>query len=104
MGKVGIGIASLVIGLLAGGIGGALLGGGAGAGAGVATGMATGICSTMQAAQELKFLTPQQVDQVLDKAARDISGKEVLADGEKAVGSAKACDEFMAKFAKHAAK
>ena len=101
MGKAGIAVASLVIGLLAGGIGGALFGSGAGAGAGAATGMATGICSTMKAAQDLKLLAPEQVDQVLDKAAKDISGKDDLADGEKAVGSAKACDDFMAKFGKH---
>lgn len=98
MGKLGIGIASLIIGLLVGAIGGALLGGGAAAGAGAASGLSTGICSTVQAAQELELLTAGQVDQVLNKAAQDMSGKEVLADGQKVVGSAEACAKVMEKF------
>lgn len=102
MAKAGIVLSSLIVGMLAGGIGGALLGSGAGAGAGAATGMATGICSTIEAAQDLKLLTPEQVDLVVDRAAKDISGKDALVGGETVVGSAKACNDFMAEFDKRA--
>ena len=98
MGELGIGVALLIIGLLAGAIGGALLGGGAAAGAGAATGITTGICSTMRAAHDLDFLTSQQVDQVLDKAARDMSGQDALGENKQVVGSAEACTKFMEKF------
>ena len=98
MGKVGIGIASLIIGLLAGALGGALLAGGAAAGAGAATGLSAGICSTVQAAQDLELLTAEQVDQVLNKAAQNLSGKDALPADEKVVGSADACAQVMEKF------
>ncbi|MCJ2178588.1 hypothetical protein [Novosphingobium album (ex Hu et al. 2023)] len=100
MGKLGIGLASLVVGVLAGALGGVSLGGGAMAGMGVATGMSAGICSTMQAAQQLGFLTAKQVDQVLNKASQDLAGKEELQPDEKAIGSAVACAQFMEKYAK----
>lgn len=100
MGKLGIGVASLIIGLLGGAIGGVLLGGGAMMGVGAATGISTGVCSTVQAAQNLQLLSLEQVDQVLNKAAQDLSGKDVLADDERVVGSAEACAKFMERYAK----
>jgi hypothetical protein len=98
MGKGAVAIISLIVGLVAGGIGGTLIGGGAMAGAGAAAGISTGICSTMQAAREIGLLSPEQIDQVLNRAAQDLSGKAVLAEGEQVVGSAQACAEFMAKY------
>ena len=98
MSKTSIGIIALIAGLLIGVVGGTSLLGGAMMGAGVSTGLSTGICSTVQAAQELQYLTAEQVDEVLSQAAADLSGKAKLSAGEEIVGSAAACAEVMAKF------
>ena len=97
MGKTAIGVIALLVGLVGGPlIGGSLIGGAAmGAGAGV--GLSAGICSTLQAAQELNYLSDTQVDEVLSQAAMDLSGKTELAEGEEIVGSSAACAEVMAK-------
>jgi hypothetical protein len=100
MGKVGTAVLALVIGLIAGGIGGTTLAGGAMAGAGAATGLTTGICATVQAAQEIGALTPEQVDQVLNRAAQNLAAKAGAGQSGKVVSSAAACREFMANFAK----
>jgi len=97
MGKTGVGIAALIVGLLAGAVGGLSLGGGAMMGAGAATGVSMGICSTVQAAQDIGALTPAQVDQVLNRAAQNISGKQKLPEDVSALGSAKACADYLAK-------
>ncbi|MCT8160021.1 hypothetical protein [Pseudoruegeria sp. SHC-113] len=97
MGKTGIAIISLVVGLGVGSWGGLNLGGGAMMGVGVATGLSSGICATVQAAQEEGLLTAEQVDLVLNRAAQDISGKAELAEGEQMIGSADQCAEFMRK-------
>jgi len=88
-------IIGLIVGLILGALGGMTLGGGAMMGAGVATGLSTGVCSTMQAAQELEFMTPEQVDQVLIQAAKDISGKAKIENEEQIVDSAAGCASFM---------
>jgi hypothetical protein len=49
------------------------------------------------AAQELGIMTAERVDEVLTKAALDVSGQASLADDQKIVGSTAQCDEFMAK-------
>lgn len=100
MEKWGLVFGGLVIGLLVGGLGGTLLGGGAMMGAGAASGLSIGVCSTVQAAQQLELLTPQQVDDVLHQAAHNISGNAAIPDEQKLVGSAATCDELMAKLAK----
>lgn len=64
------------------------------AGLGAATGIATGICSTVRAAQELEFLTPEQVDAVLARAAKDAGG-DASEESQTAMGSAKACDDYL---------
>lgn len=97
MGKTGIAIISLVVGLGVGGWGGLNLGGGAMMGVGVATGLSSGICATVQAAQEEGLLTAEQVDQVLNRAAQDISGKTELPEGEQIIGSADQCAQFIQK-------
>lgn len=91
MGKTAIAIISLVVGLAVGGWGGLSLGGGAMMGVGVATGLSSGICAAVQAAQEEGLMTAEQVDQVLARAARDISGQTELPEGEQMVGSADQC-------------
>ncbi len=95
MSKVLIAILFLVIGLIVGGVGAITVGGGAMAGIGVATGLSAGICSTVKAGQEEGLLTAEQVDLVLTRAARDLSGMAELPEGEEVVGSAAACDRVM---------
>ncbi|TCO71556.1 hypothetical protein [Rhodovulum euryhalinum] len=100
MGKILIG---LVIGLLLGGVG-AFLTLGVGAGVGVATGLSTGICATVKAAGDLGIMTPEQVDEVLTRAAQSVSGAVDLPEGEPMVGSAAECEAFMARLKDAAAK
>lgn len=95
MGKAGSAVIGLVVGLVGGVLGGTVLGGGAMAGVGAATGISTGICSTVRAAQDLDLLTPEQVDAVLAKTVSDAGGK--LQEDDALVGSAQACDDFLAK-------
>ena len=97
MGKLGIAVISLLIGLVLGAVGGLSLGGGAFAGAGAATGLATGICATVQAAQQVGVMTPDQVDQVLARAASNVSGAKGVPKATGQPSDAKACDDFMAK-------
>jgi hypothetical protein len=91
MGKFLIGVVGLVVGLVIGAFVGLNFGGGAMMGAGVATGLSAGICSTVQAAQEEGLLTPGQVDQVLDRAARDVAEMASIQPGETIVGGAADC-------------
>lgn len=100
MGKILIG---LVIGLLLGGVG-AFLTLGVGAGVGVATGLSAGICSTVKAAEDLGIMTPEQVDEVLTRAAQSISGAVALPEDEPIVGAAADCETFMARLKDAAAK
>lgn len=100
MSKAVVGILAFVVGLVGGAflvaplIGGAMVGFGAGAG------LSAGICSTAQAAQELGYLTPEQLDEVLNKAAMDLSGQTEIPEGEKAANSAAACKAVMDHIAK----
>lgn len=91
----------LVIGLVIGGLGGALivapLVGGAAMGAGAGTGLSAGICATVVAAQEEGLLTSDQIDQVLTRAATDLSGKATLPEGQTLVGGAAECEAVMQK-------
>ena len=96
MGKTGIAVISLLVGLALGAVGGISLGGGAFAGAGAATGLATGICATVQAAQQVGVMTPDQVDLVLARAASNFSGGKGVPKSEGQPSDAKACDDFMA--------
>jgi hypothetical protein len=97
MGKVLIGLGGLVLGAILGTVfGGAILTGTT-AGMGVAAGLQTGICATMQAAQDEGLLTSEQVDQVLQRAASNVAAMEgVEAEGES-LGTAAACEEFLAQ-------
>jgi hypothetical protein len=74
MGRILFGIIGLVVGAIGGTLfGGALLGGSA-AGIGIATGMTSGVCSVVMAATEEGLLTPEEVDQVMARAAADLGG------------------------------
>jgi len=95
MGKFAIGIIALTVGLIGGVLIGDPLIGGAMAGAGAGVGLSAGICSTVGAAQELGYLNEGQVDEVMKRAAEDISG-EPIADGQQIVGSAASCRDVMA--------
>ena len=102
MGKVLIAIIFLVIGLAIGIFGGGLLIG-ASTGVGIATGVSAGICSTVQAAEQEGLLTPDQVDQVLNRAAANVAelaGSEAPAE---MVGSAAECDAVLERLRSAAA-
>ena len=96
MGKLGVAILSFLIGLAGGAV---LVGpmiGGAMAGAGAGVGLSTGTCLTVKAATELGYLSDEQVDEVLTKAAEDVSSQTV-SEGQEIVGSAAACREALEK-------
>jgi len=95
MSKVIVGIIGLVVGAFGGAFVGGTLVGGTAAGIGVGTGLSAGICSTVQAAQEEGFLTAEQVDQVLARAAADMAGSEGLPAGTSIVGGAAECADVM---------
>ncbi|WP_369025835.1 hypothetical protein [Qipengyuania sp. RANM35] len=99
MSKTVVGILAFVAGLAGGAFLVAPLIGGTMVGVGAGVGLSTGICSTAQAAQELGYLTPGQLDEVLNKAAMDLSGKAEIPEGEKAANSAAACKEVMDRIA-----
>lgn len=75
-------------------LGGSLIGGAA-TGAGIATGMSAGICSTVQAAQEEGLLTAEQVDQVLTRAAADLSDLSGDGDTGKIIGVSADCENIL---------
>jgi hypothetical protein len=97
MSKALVGVIALLIGLAIGAFGALTFGGGIMAGAGAAAGLSTGICSTIRAAQEEGFMTAEQVDRVLTRAAQDLSGKTELPAGQEIVGSAAACEKLFAR-------
>lgn len=67
MGKALLAILAFVAGLVVGGIGTVSFGG-AMMGAGAAVGLTAGSCSTLIAAEELGFITPEEADTVLAQA------------------------------------
>ena len=95
MGKVLIGIVGLIVGLVVGGLFGGAIMGGTAAGVGIATGMSAGVCSTVIAAQEEGLLTPEQVDQVLTRAAADLAEMSGETAPDAVVGSASDCQAVM---------
>jgi hypothetical protein len=94
MGKLAIGIVALLVGLFGGVLVGGPLIGGAMAGAGAGVGLSAGTCMTVRAAQELGYLNDEQIDEVMERAAKDISGSDVAKD-QQIVGSAAACRDVM---------
>ena len=102
MGKLLIAVIGLIIGIAIGAVGAMTLGGGVMAGLGAGTGLATGICSTVKAAQEEGIMTAEQVDKVLNRAAKDLAAMSGKPMEKEVVGSAAACDKVMAQL--HAAK
>ena len=97
MGKLAVGIISLLVGLIVGAIGALTVGGGAMAGVGIATGLSSGVCMTVEAAENLGLLTDEQVDQVLARAVENLNAAVELPESgdTKVVGSAAECREFM---------
>ncbi|WP_343115855.1 hypothetical protein [Ostreiculturibacter nitratireducens] len=96
MGKFLPAIVALVVGIVIGGYGALSLGGGAMMGAGAATGLVTGMCSVVEAAEQTALLTPEQIDQVLARAAENMSSGE-LPEGAEIAGSSEQCAEALAK-------
>ena len=97
MGKVVTLIIGLVVGLIGGTMFGGALIGGAATGIGIATGLSAGICSTVQAAQEEGIMTPEQVDQVLMRAATDLADTSAEAGPGDIVGASADCEAVMQK-------
>lgn len=95
MGKVVIAVLSLVVGAALGVFLVAPVMTGAAAGAGVATGLSAGICATVQAVQEEDLLTPEQIDQVLNRAAADMAELAGEEAPEEMVGGVGDCDAVM---------
>ncbi len=94
MGKL---ILGLVIGLFLGAAGVFFFGSGAAMGVGVATGLSAGICGTLKAAQDESLITAEQADQVLNRANTNFASFQGLETSEEIIGSASACEEFLAK-------
>lgn len=95
MSKVTTSILGLIVGLIGGTFFGGSLIGGAATGVGLATGLSAGICSTVQAAQEEGLMTPEQVDQVLTRAAADLAEASGQAGSADIVGIAADCENVM---------
>ncbi|MCA8879312.1 MAG: hypothetical protein KDA73_04975 [Rhodobacteraceae bacterium] len=98
MGKVGVGLLGLILGLVIGIFVAMSIGMGALLGVGAGTGLATGICAVVHAAQQEGLLTADQVNQVLARAARDLSGSADSSDVSELAGSAASCDALIARF------
>lgn len=95
MGRILIGIVGLIIGLIGGAVFGGSLIGGTAAGIGIATGASAGICMTVQAAEEEGLLTPDEIDQVLTRAAADAAAIAGTETPGQIVGSADDCTEVL---------
>jgi hypothetical protein len=97
MGKL---ILGLIAGLVIGGIGATILGSGVAGGAmgvGVATGLSAGICSVVEAAEQSGLLTPEEIGEILTRAAQNmqsLSG-ETLSGAADAAGTVEDCRGFM---------
>lgn len=102
MGRILIAIAGLVIGLIGGAILGGSLIGGTAAGIGIATGASAGICMTVKAAEEEGLLTPEEIDQVLTRAAADAAAMASKEAPDEIVGSAGDCAEVLQRLSERA--
>ena len=94
MGKLILGI---VIGLVVGALGAFTFGGGAAMGLGVATGLSAGACSVLKGAQEENLISAEQADQILNRVNTEMAAMQGVQTTEEIVGSAAACDDFLAK-------
>ncbi|MEO9574478.1 MAG: hypothetical protein ABJ263_04850 [Tateyamaria sp.] len=105
MGKGLTAVLSLIVGLVVGGIGGGMVGIGSGAGIGIATGLSAGICGVANAAQQEGLLTPEQVDQVFNRAVSNLEEltPEAEESGETIVGAASECEGLLQKLREAAA-
>jgi hypothetical protein len=97
MGKLFLG---LIVGLVLGGGGATLLGArvaGGAMGVGAATGLSAGICSVVEAAEQSGLLTPEEIGQVLTRAAENMQSRsgEALPASADAAGSVEECRGFM---------
>ena len=102
MGKVVTGIIGLIIGAVLGVVIGGPLMMGSAAGVGIATGLNAGICTTVTAAENEGLLSPEEVDQVLTRAASDIAAMQGLELENESLGSSENCEQVMADLAEAA--
>lgn len=94
MGKLLLG---MVIGLVVGAMGVLTFAGGAAMGLGVAAGLSAGACSVLKGAQEESLITAEQADRILNRVNSEMASMQGVETTEDIVGSAEACDEFIAK-------
>ncbi|WP_108839347.1 hypothetical protein [Tateyamaria sp. Alg231-49] len=102
MGKAVIGIIGLVIGAVLGTVFGGAAMTGTAAGLGVASGLNAGICATVQAAENERLLSPEQVDQVLTRAASDLMALQGREPEGDILGTSAHCEKVMADLAEAA--
>lgn len=100
MSKVLFALVFLVAGVAAGFLAGVTIGVGGGTGMGVATGLSVGACGIANAAQDEGLLTPDQVDQVLNRAVTDLRAlsPEIETDAEKIASGSFECDAVLKRF------
>lgn len=91
MGKVLIAVVGLVIGIPIGAFGAMTRG------VGAMAVLATGACSTVKAASGEGIMTADEVDTVLNRAAKDLAAMSGKPVGEEVVGSATACEQVLAR-------
>ena len=94
MGKLILGI---IIGIVVGALGAFTFGGGAAVGIGIATGLSAGACSVLKGAQAENLITADQADQILNRVTAEMASMQGVETPEEIVGSAAACDDFIAK-------
>ncbi|MBB95071.1 MAG: hypothetical protein CML68_10760 [Rhodobacteraceae bacterium] len=68
---------------------------GAALGVGIATGASAGICMTIGAADAEGLLTPEEIDQVMTRAAADMAGLTGDAPSSALVGAREDCAKVM---------
>lgn len=102
MGKAVTGIIGLIVGAVLGVVFGGPLMMGTAAGFGIATGLNAGICATVQAAENEGLLSPEEVDQVLTRAASDMASMQGLELENESLGSSENCEKVMADLAEAA--
>lgn len=95
MGKLLFAVIGLIVGAGLGVFVVAPIMSGAAAGVGVATGLSAGICSTVQAAEEEGLLDAAQIDQVLNRAAADMSDLAGTSTPDGLVGGLDECVAVM---------
>lgn len=90
------GILIFLGGLIFGGVLSFFVGTGVGAGVGIVTGVKAGACFAVESAKDLGFITAEQVDEVLNAAAKQIASEDVTEESAL-TGTDAACEKVVAE-------